>query len=427
MDRNGNGWQADIVIAGAGVAGLAVALQQGRRGRSVLIVDRAAAPRDKVCGEGIMPLGMQELAALGVDLKSVPGAPFQGLCYRSRRQSHELSFPTGSVGRGVRRTALIETLQQAALEQPSVRLVQDHIIAPVWEGERIAGVRGRGRIYRGRVVVAADGVNSSMARLSGVPLHQSGYRMGLRQHFRCSGMPRVAVGLFPPHDVYLTPVGEGTMLATTMTDRAGYEAIRSDYLGFLRTTPFGSLFQDGVADSDLLGWYHPLFMPRRYTWGGMLLAGDAGGGIDPCLGLGISMALVSARHASAAIDGLMDDPAAEAEHLKNYGRARRSLAGHYRLFDRVFRLLVASPLGSEALLWGMRHWPEVADTLLEIVAQKRRWRTISVMHFLLPLARGALSAIPGKFILGGPARSKRVTEKPSSAPAEGLKQRSTYD
>lgn len=381
---------ADILIVGAGPAGLALALQQARRGRSVLLLERAALPRDKVCGEGVMPLGLDVLAELGVDAAAIPGSPFDGLDYRTRRQSTTLHFRPGRTGRGMRRTALLAHLQAQALAQPGVTLRQAHVQGPLWEGGRIVGARSHGADHRGRVVVAADGVNSPMARGAGVPLRQTGYRMGLRQHFRRSGapLPRVAVGLFPPHDVYLTPVGGDTFLATTMTDRAGYDAIRGDYAAFLRGGEFGDLLAGAAPVSPVLGWSHPLFTPGHYVPGGMLLVGDAGGGIDPCLGMGISLALLSARLADGAVEGLLAGPGAACRHVAAYHASRRAMQRHYGWFDRVFRALVASPRGSEALVWGMRHWPQVADTLLESVAERHAWRTLKWPQLLRPVLRG---------------------------------------
>lgn len=383
--------RAEIVIVGAGVAGLALALQLGRQGRDVLIIDKTAPPRDKVCGEGVMPLGLSALRRLDIDLDDLPGAYFKGLIYSSRRQSIELSFSNGAVGRGLRRTVLIEALERAVQSQASVRFVQDQILEPLREGERINGVRGRLGRYHASVVVAADGVNATLARAAGATLLRNGYRMGMRLHFRgpaAARMQRVCVGLFAPHDIYLTPVGNESFLATTMTDRNEYQRIFPNYEDFLRASPYGAYFEDCTADSPVLGWYHPLFEPRRFHVDGMLLAGDAGGGIDPCLGMGVSLALTTAEQALPFVGAMVDQPALAHRHAEGFHSARVNLLRHYRLFDRVFRRFVASSAGSEVLLWGMRHWPEVADKLLTIVAEQRRWRSLAIGDFAGPLNLG---------------------------------------
>lgn len=384
---------AEVIVVGAGMAGLALAMQLGQpgsRGRSVLLIDKAASPRDKVCGEGLMPLGMDALSAAGLEPRSLPGHDFLGLVYRSRKQETLLDFGPGVRGRGIRRTALIEALQAAALAHPGVSLVQDEVMGPLRENGEIRGVEGREGKYRGRVVVAADGVQSRLAHAAGMDIRHYGYRMGLRRHYRVPGSAawdRVRIGLFAPCDVYLTPVGGETVLATTMTTHAGYDAIKDDYEGFLAATPFGSIFREAQPVSQQLGWHHPLFFHRGHNGGGLLLVGDAGGSLDPCLGMGISLALVTSRLACDAVAGMLDEPRRREEFLAEYGRARGELFRHYRIFDYIFRLMVISKLRGELLLWGMRHWPDIADAMLGAVAERRPWRGLPWRKLACPTWR----------------------------------------
>ncbi len=367
---------AEIVIVGAGVAGLTLAAQLGRRGRAVLLIDKAQAPRDKVCGEGIMPLGLGVLDALGLGIGALPGADFAGLDYWTPTQRHALHFRPGVVGRGIRRTALIGHLQAHALLHPAVALRQDAIVAPEWSAGRIVGVRGVRSSYRGRVIVAADGVNSVLGRRGGAALRPFGYRMGVRRHYRLPAerMPRrVQVGLFGRHDVYLTPVGAEELLATTMTDHAGYREVVRRYDAFLRGTPFAALFQQAEPASEVLGWYHPLFRPASYTPNGLWLVGDTSGGIDPCLGMGISMALAAARRAGELLGEVAGDPSARAQREAAYAAWRVRMFHHYHGFGRLFRSLVTTQAGGAVLVRGMRLWPAAADRVLSSIAEMRPW------------------------------------------------------
>ncbi len=53
--------RVDVAIAGGGPAGLAAAVHAARAGLSVAIFDREELPRDKACGEGLMPSGLKAL------------------------------------------------------------------------------------------------------------------------------------------------------------------------------------------------------------------------------------------------------------------------------------------------------------------------------------------------------------------------------
>ena len=69
------------MVVGAGPAGAAAALEARRLrpGASVLLVDKAAFPRDKACGDGLGPHAVDELAALGAAGILVGYPPIRGL------------------------------------------------------------------------------------------------------------------------------------------------------------------------------------------------------------------------------------------------------------------------------------------------------------------------------------------------------------
>jgi flavin-dependent dehydrogenase len=58
--------RCEVLIIGAGPAGSAAAITLARAGLDVVLVDQHAFPRDKVCGDGLIPDAHQALAKLGV-------------------------------------------------------------------------------------------------------------------------------------------------------------------------------------------------------------------------------------------------------------------------------------------------------------------------------------------------------------------------
>ncbi len=56
----------DVLVVGAGPAGSAAAATLARAGRDVVLVDAQAFPRDKVCGDGLIPDAHHALRKLGV-------------------------------------------------------------------------------------------------------------------------------------------------------------------------------------------------------------------------------------------------------------------------------------------------------------------------------------------------------------------------
>ena len=75
------------------MAGSAAALELGRRGLRVALLEKARHPRPKACGEGLLPHGVAALRELGLDF---PGVRVRGLRYVSPGGvTAEADFPSG--------------------------------------------------------------------------------------------------------------------------------------------------------------------------------------------------------------------------------------------------------------------------------------------------------------------------------------------
>src|SRR3712207_7116277 len=58
--------RADLIVVGAGPAGSATAYYAARAGLKVLLLDRQEFPRDKPCGDGLMPHAAEEISLMGL-------------------------------------------------------------------------------------------------------------------------------------------------------------------------------------------------------------------------------------------------------------------------------------------------------------------------------------------------------------------------
>ena len=64
---------ADVIIVGAGPSGSATAAYLAMAGLDVLLLEKTAFPREKVCGDGLTPRAVRELITLGIPTPAEDG------------------------------------------------------------------------------------------------------------------------------------------------------------------------------------------------------------------------------------------------------------------------------------------------------------------------------------------------------------------
>lgn len=368
----------DVLIAGGGIAGSSLAMRLGRNGFSVEVFERARFPREKPCGEGLMPAGVAALDRLGVPLRC-DGAEFFGIRYRSGELAAEGRFPRVAgmpeMGRGVRRRDLDRSLAEAAGRTPGVRFhTGARVEGPLVEQGRVTGLLVEGEPRRGRLVVAADGAQSRLRHALGLDWPLRRKRVGLRAHFRLAvgrpTMPWVEIFLGGGGEVYVTPLPRGELLVAALVEADALgRPVDEWYRRRVRAERALAVRLEGAEQVSELAVISPLSArPRERVLPGFVLLGDAAGFTDPITGGGMTQALVTsellAEHAARARD-------AHDAWLTAFDREREGWLRDYRRLTAMILWLSKHPLLVGPALELMRRRPDLFSHLLGVAGGMR--------------------------------------------------------
>jgi len=340
--------ETQVLIVGGGPAGLACARALYLRGHRPVVLEKRHWPVDKVCGEGILPVGRQSLARLGVD---PPGQPFTGIEYVRGRERAAADFLEGP-GLAVRRLELSRALLHPEMESlEGCRLQHARRQGDWMEVETTQGS------WRCRLLVAADGLHSPLRHL--FQLHRSTpswlRRWGWRQHFQVSPWNhRVEVHYAPGCEAYLSPVGPDSLGVAVLS---GPGRNRSNWL-----EPFGELRERlGQRQLSPLAGLGPLWQRAGSVHiPGLVLVGDAAGYLDACTGEGLSLALAQAE----ALAKLLPAHSSGLVYMPEYATTFASIVRHYHALTWGVLLINRFPRLALAALRTLRRNPRIFQQLL---------------------------------------------------------------
>ena len=333
----------DVTIVGGGPAGAAGAAFCAAGGLRTLLLEREKFPREKVCGDCLNPSAWPVLDRLGVAdaVRALPCSPLRAVEFVGTDGiSIAHPFPDGARGEiGIRRSVL-DALLLATAKTRGVDVREGAAV------ERIARcgdgwtIESGGRSFISRTLVAADGRNSTVARLLGILPHEGRERVALQTHFRAPADfgERVVMRFLPWGYCGLAAIGDGLLNLCLVARPANLESLRAWAIEHFHLPPD----QTWRSITPLSRRPMPPAQP------GLLLVGDAARVVEPFTGEGIFYALASGELAARHL--LAGD-------LRGYARAHARLYRGRLWINHLARGACLHPRFAALLLRTARRWP----------------------------------------------------------------------
>jgi geranylgeranyl reductase family protein len=367
-------FDADVIVAGAGPAGAVAARTLAAAGIDTLLVDRAAFPRNKPCGGGLSARALRRFPWLDAAIDGIDVHRIQRLHLEGPKDSRLEIDDAETCVVLVRRVEFDAALVRQAVDA-GARVTSGFEITQAEQTPDAVTLQARdGRRLRARLVVAADGVHSVVAKRLGVNARWPRRSLAIDM---MEETPVETLRAARPDVLWVAYAHEGLdgyayVFPKVRHVNVGIGCVLSHFDDAIEDAPYtlqqrfvSSLVSRGVLDgaSDRRS-FTPFLIPiggplARAAHGRVLFAGDAGGFVHAITAEGIFYAMVSGELAGRAIAdaGVLADPQRVGDRYERAWRGeigaelRDAVRVQKYLFtshDRVARV-VAGASGSSSL------------------------------------------------------------------------------
>ncbi|MBB3180552.1 NAD(P)/FAD-dependent oxidoreductase [Variovorax sp. Sphag1AA] len=390
----------DVLVIGAGPAGSACAQMLARAGVDVLLVDQHDFPRDKVCGDGLIPDAHRALERLGVlgEVLSRARASTQVGCVG----------PSGGRVEVPARLAVLprrefdEILRQSALAAGARWLAPAKFEAPLVDADqRVTGARlvlpgGVTQSVTAKWTVLATGAASGPLTAAGLCTRKAPSGIALRGYVRHQAMASRSTGLEVVwHRAlrrgygWIFPCADGVFNIGVGVTHDGDVNLRDLFDAFKRIhQPARELMEGGEPLGPFKG--APLrcsLAGARWSRPGMLVAGEAAGSTYQFTGEGIGKALETGMLAAEAIADARD-AGSTGDVCARYEAALDALKPRFAAYEQANRIN-NHPWLADLLVRRARRSPSLVKRLSGVLEEThdpgRLVTAGGVLRLLLPL------------------------------------------
>lgn len=395
----------DVLIIGAGPAGLTCAIKLAESGLHIAIIDQSSFPKDKTCGDGLSLDSINQLPMISTTLNE----SFERFEHKMPSYGIKVTSDKGDVFtiphyyKGVKKCGYVckridfdKLLFEELKRHSHIQFIPDCKVLDAKVTDNFAEITTTKGMMNAKIIVGSDGANSVIARkLHNRKLDKDSSIIGLRRYYKeVYGFHEdhyIEMYFFKellPGYLWIFPlpnnqanVGLGMISSIASKKKIN---LKETLENLLKTHPvLKDRFQNAQPLETVKGALLPVAMKKQKISGTRyILTGDAAGLTDPLSGEGIANAMRSGRVAAEHLSNCFrHDNFTETFNEQYDKEIYRRMWNEFRvskLFLRVFH----SPRLLNFLINKISKKPELQTFIIECVANPNQLKKLISIRFI---------------------------------------------
>lgn len=360
----------DVVIIGAGLAGLTAATHLAKSGLDVILIEKKKLPQHKVCGEYISAEILPYFEQLGIDINNVqPNRVGRFQLYAPSGTFVESKLDLGGIG--IRRYALDQIILKKALSY-GCQIEEENPVLEVIPLNGKFEIKSQKRSpIEAKVVLGGYGKRSGLdkgmkRKFTRIPAEYIGVKYYLDRPF-----PTDLVTLYNFESGYCGAVQvENQLVDIALLAKRTHFKHYKNLDAFEQKVMFSNPAIAALFEKYPRLWKRPMtianvsFRPKSQVCQGILMIGDAAGMIPPLAGNGMAMGVHAAKIAAEQVIDFMNNRISRSLMEQGY-QNRWSKAFEQRLYwGRWLHYFMGKPNISEFSVRALQNIPAILPPII---------------------------------------------------------------
>ena len=365
----------DVIIIGAGLAGLTAGIHLSKLGLQVMVVEKHSFPRHKVCGEYISNEVLPYMRWLDADPSQLRPAKISKLIFSTKTgKSFCSDLPQG--GFGISRFKLDHFLYEKAISNGCMFSFST-VNEVNFQNDQFKVVTNNEQTFTSKVVLGAFGKRSNIDKsLNRSFVVKKSNWLAVKAHYSLD-YPIDTVGLYNFDGGYcgVSNVEDNKVNVCYLTDYSSFSQYKSPQMFQENVMSRNPQLKQIFGNSSLL-FERPLtisqisFDRKHPVEDHILMIGDSAGLIHPLCGNGMAMAIHGAKIASELVLRFVNNDVSRFQLEETYTRSWKKQFGNRLSAGRMLASGMQNSALTQTMMAGLKLFPSLLPPIVKLTHGK---------------------------------------------------------